>query len=283
MPFTTYRREEWSRLPRGAAPSVVIDLVPASEVSDIYLPLGELLRWHESAVPFVIGVSGSVAVGKSTFCRTLQAVLRAWPQAPKVEIVSTDGFLLPNRELETRGIMHRKGFPESYDLEEMKRFFSELRVGAMAQVPLYSHETYDRLPYAQTIEAPDIMIFEGVAATLPSEEVDFSIYLDAEEADIEAWFLSRVLALREQAEPDTFYWQFREITEEAFAERARKVWRDVNLANLHEHILPTREHADLVLHKGADHSVTYVQVKAERTVPTNRKIEEATPDPSPLG
>lgn len=205
--------------------------------------------------PFLVAITGSVAVGKSTLARTLAASLAgAW----RVDIVGTDGFLFPNVQLEARGLMQRKGFPESYDQAALDRFVASLKSGAAPlRVPLYSHATYDVVDEVQVVDRPDVVILEGLQSI--RDGVDFSIYLDAPDEEIEAWFLARLFALR--ADPQSFLHGY---SEEALLPMAKEVWRTINLANLREHIAPYRERADVVVVKGAEHAVTEIARKRRR-------------------
>jgi type I pantothenate kinase len=272
------------------------DEVALDEVADVFLPLSRLLNLRVAAarelhavtgaflgslvpaVPFVIGVAGSVAVGKSTFARILQALLARWPDHPKVELVTTDGFLYPNAELEARGLMMRKGFPESYDVARLVDFLAELRSGReRVAAPVYSHVEYDIVPGAeQVIESPQIVILEGlnvlqVPPTRPGVEVgplvsdffDFSIYLDADEADIRRWYVERFLALRSTAFADehSFFRHFAGLGEEDAQAVAGGIWDAINGPNLRENIAPTRGRADLVIEKGPDHRTRRVRLR----------------------
>lgn len=300
-PHQTFTRTEWARL-RGETPltltptdveelSGITENLSLQEVEEVYLPLSRLLNLHIAAVgdlhrvtsrfvgtlapkvPYVIAVAGSVSVGKSTTSRVLRKLLSRWPDHPRVDLVTTDGFLFPNRVLETRGIMHRKGFPESYDRARLLRFVAELKSGTrQLQVPLYSHKHYDVIDHEQqNIDAPDIVILEGLNvlqsgtehAAFVSDFVDFSIYVDASEADLESWFVERFRRLRETAfrEPESFFRKFAEVPESAALERAREVWQTINLVNLRHNIQPTRERARLILEKGPQHVVERVLLR----------------------
>ncbi|HUF84801.1 MAG TPA: type I pantothenate kinase [Acidimicrobiia bacterium] len=306
-PYVRFSREEWSRL-RAATPLTLSEAdldhlrginerVSLDEVADVYLPLSRLLNLYVSAsqglhrvtdtflgspaagVPYVIAVAGSVAVGKSTTARILQALLARWPDHPAVDLVTTDGFLFPNRVLEERGLMDRKGFPESYDLRRLVRFLVDVKSGEPEVIaPVYSHLTYDIVPDEQlVVRQPEIVILEGLSvletrdgkagqrapALFVSDFFDFSIYVDADEADIEQWYVERFLALRESAFRDerSFFRHFAALDEGEAVAVARDVWRTINGRNLREHILPTRERADLVLEKSGDHSVRAVRLR----------------------
>ena len=227
------------------------------------------------ARPYVIGIAGSVAVGKSTFARVLQALLARWPDHPKVALVTTDGFLHPNRVLQARGLMQRKGFPESYDRKRMISFLGALKAGEpVVEAPVYSHQTYDIVPgQMQRVEQPDILIFEGLnvlqtwgversagapqASVVVSDFFDFSIYVDAAEADIERWYQHRFLSLQQTAfrRTDSYFHHYQHLSQDEALKVASDIWREINLRNLRENIAPTRGRANLVVGKQADHRV----------------------------
>jgi type I pantothenate kinase len=266
------------------------------EVEEVYLPLSRLLNLRVAATrelhsvtetflghrhagaPYVIGIAGSVAAGKSTIARMLQALLGRWPAHPRVDLITTDGFLFPNAVLEARGLMARKGFPESYDVRALMRFLAELKAGApKVRAPRYSHLTYDVVP-DEVIElaSPDIVIVEGVnvlqtpsrrgrveASVVVSDFFDFSIYVDATEADLERWYIDRLLLLRETSlhDPRSYFNFLTQYSEEATREFAQSVWTQVNLVNLRENIAPTRGRAHLVLEKGCDHAIGRVRLR----------------------
>jgi type I pantothenate kinase len=304
-PFLELTRAEWARL-RASTPlphtepqlRALVGLhepMSLDEVADVYLPLSRLLNLYVGAtrslhdatatflgsaggrVPYVIGVAGSVAVGKSAASRVLQALLARWPSHPQVDLVTTDGFLLPLAELETRGIAHRKGFPESYDVRRLVRFLADVKSGAPEVVaPVYSHLRYDIVAgEQQVVRQPDIVIVEGLnvlqtggrpGRRLPmfvSDFFDFSIYVDAAEPDVEQWYVERFLALRETVFQDasSYFHRYASLTREQAVETARHLWRSINQVNLRENILPTRGRATVILEKGRDHAVRRVRLR----------------------
>lgn len=273
---------------RGINESIDLD-----EVTAVYLPLTRLLNLYVSAtqqlhkvsgeflgsssprVPYVIGIAGSVAVGKSTFARILQALLARWPDHPKVDLVTTDGFLYPNRVLEERGLMNRKGFPESYDTRRLLQFLRDLKSGAATtRAPVYSHVVYDIVP-GESIEVsqPDIVILEGLnvlqvgppeaATEFVSDYFDFSIFIDADEAHIEEWYVQRFMTLRETIfqDPSSFFRHYADLSHDEAIEVAKHIWREINGKNLRENISPTKARAALLLRKGADHRVVEVALR----------------------
>ena len=273
------------------------DPIDLGEVTRIYLSLSRLLSAHVEAsqvlfdqrrrflnvadqqkTPFIIGIAGSVAVGKSTTARILKELLGRWPSSPKVDLVTTDGFLWPNDVLNRGGLMGRKGFPESYDIGLVLRFLSDIKAGIRnVAAPLYSHQSYDVLPDEfQIVDQPDILIFEGInvlqSGSLPpdgrvvpfvSDFFDFSIYIDAEENDIHTWYIDRFMQLRETAftDPRSFFHRYSQMSENAVSAIAETLWHDINLRNLHENIQPTRPRADLILKKGSNHLVESVMLR----------------------
>jgi type I pantothenate kinase len=299
--FLEFSRAEWARL-RASTPLPLTEpqlrglvslneRMSLDEVADVYLPLSRLLNLNVGAVqglrqatatflgapvarvPFIIGVAGSVAVGKSTASRVLRALLAHWPSHPRVDLMTTDGFLLPQQVLEDRGLAHRKGFPESYDLRRLVRCLADLKSGAPEVLaPVYSHLAYDLVPGEhQVIRQPDIVIVEGLnvlqtgrpSPLFVSDFFDFSIYVDAHEADIEQWYVERFLALRDTVfrNPSSYFHRYVALTEDESADMARRIWRTINLVNLRENVQPTRERAQLVLEKGRDHAVRRVRLR----------------------
>ncbi|MDQ3476472.1 MAG: type I pantothenate kinase, partial [Actinomycetota bacterium] len=247
-------------------------------VQELWSAQSRFLGSGEAKVPFVIAVAGSVAVGKSTTARILQALLSRWPDHPKVELVTTDGFLYPNDVLSERGLLHRKGFPETYDRRRLVRFLAEVKSGAPSVVaPVYSHLVYDVVPDAATpIENPDILILEGLnvlqssaraGGRLPgiflSDFFDFSVFVDAGESDIRRWYVERFLTLRSTAFQDekSYFHRYARLDEAQAVATAEKIWAAINAPNLVQNIAPTRSRARLILHKAADHSVRKVQLR----------------------
>lgn len=304
-PYLEFSRSAWSAFRQNtpltlsegelAALKGQNESVSMAEVEDIYLPLSRLLNLYvdasqglyhvttrflghpEPKVPYIIGVAGSVAVGKSTTSRLLQALLSQWPSRPRVEIITTDGYLYPTAVLEKKGILARKGFPESYNLREILRFLSDLKAGRRhLKVPIYSHHFYDTLDEYQLIDQPDIVIVEGLnvlqVGTPPntkqpqlfvSDFFDFSIYVDAPTAMIKTWYLARFALFRDRAkdDPKAFFHQFTKMSEPEALAFAEQVWQDTNQVNLTENILPFRERARLILDKSADHTVARVLLR----------------------
>ena len=297
----TFDRDDWAVL-RAATPLTlreddlaklrgINDRIDLDEVAAVYLPLSRLLNLYVSAtqdlarvsstflgsmsprVPYVIGVAGSVAVGKSTFARILQALLARWPDHPKVDLVTTDGFLHPNEVLAARGISDRKGFPESYDTRRLLEFLRELKSGApTVTAPVYSHVVYDIVPGEEVVVAqPDIVIVEGLnvlqvgtgATEFVSDYFDYSIYVDANESDIRQWFVQRFFSLRETVflDPNSFFKHFAELTDAEAEATAIGIWESINGRNLQDNIEPTRERASLIVRKDAEHRVTEVKLR----------------------
>lgn len=305
-PFVELDRDAWARLAdtieqplnQGDVDRLrgIGEELSLAEVAEVYLPLSRLLSIYvESAAhlrsktneflngstrrtPFVIGVAGSVAVGKSTTARVLQEMLRRWPSTPRVELVTTDGFLYPNAELRRRGIMERKGFPEAYDRRRLLRFVSEVKSGRPeVSAPVYSHLVYDILDHeTQVVRRPDVLILEGLNVLQParsradgtaglalSDFFDFSIYVDAKQQFIEQWYVDRFMRWRDGAfaDPKSYFHQYSRLTDEQAVARATDIWRRINGPNLKENIQPTRSRARLVMSKGADHSVSRVLLR----------------------
>lgn len=305
--YQRFTRAEWARL-RADTPLTLTEddlahlrglneRVSLDEVAEIYLPLSRLLNLHIGASqalhgatatflntraakpPFIIGLAGSVAVGKSTTARIMRALLARWPNHPDVDLVATDGFLHPKRVLEARGILQRKGFPESYDLRALIRFLSEVKAGqAEIAVPVYSHLTYDIAPdHFQVIRQPDVLIVEGLNIlqggnrtarpspnlSFASDFFDFTIYVDAEIRHIRQWYVERFFALRKTAfqDPLSYFHRYADLTDEEAETVATRIWQEVNEPNLLENILPTRDRAHLILEKGADHAVQLVRLR----------------------
>ncbi|KQM84719.1 type I pantothenate kinase [Agromyces sp. Leaf222] len=295
-------RADWSELaPSVPAPLSETEIVQLrglgepldmSEIAEVYLPLsrllnlyvggtkalrsatGEFLRERVETTPFVIGVAGSVAVGKSTIARVLRELLARWEHTPRVELITTDGFLFPNAELERRGLMARKGFPESYDRRALLRFVSEVKAGAPeVRAPFYSHLAYDIVPDAQiTVRRPDVLIVEGLNVLQPpgpghrlavSDLFDFSIYVDARTSDIARWYEERFLKLQRGAftNPRSYFHRYASLTEDEARARASEIWRTINEPNLLQNVRPTRSRASLVLRKSADHTVSTVLLR----------------------
>ncbi|WP_245319405.1 type I pantothenate kinase [Consotaella salsifontis] len=306
-PYRFFTAEEWSHFRDGApltltAEEVVRlrslnDPIDLDEVARIYLAVSRLLYAHVEAsqalfsqrqaflgeaqtvkVPFIIGIAGSVAVGKSTTARVLKELLQRWPHSPKVDLVTTDGFLHPNEVLEAEGLMKRKGFPESYDMPAMLRFLSDIKAGvARVEAPVYSHFFYDVMPgETVVVDRPDILIFEGLnvlqvrempkdgkVVPFVSDFFDYSIYIDAETTDIHRWYVERFMRLRKTAFMDeaSFFHRYSKVSEEEAVSLAESLWNDINARNLFENILPTRPRADLILRKGPSHRIEQVALR----------------------
>jgi type I pantothenate kinase len=305
-PYRIFSRADWARL-RADTPmtlsekdiaqlSGINERLSTGEVEDIYLPLSRLLNFYVAAaqelhlatskflgrkdgkMPFLIGMGGSVAVGKSTAARVLQALLARWPNHPRVALVPTDGFLLPNEVLEERGLMERKGFPESYDITRLLKFLGEVKAGnPEVSAPVYSHFSYDVVPdQSITVERPDILIVEGLnvlqPAQLPKEGkaipfvsdfFDFSIYVDAAEKLIEKWYVDRFMQFRLTAfrDPGHYFHRYSRLSEADALKTGLRIWRTINLVNLRENILPTRQRSHLILEKAADHAVQSIALR----------------------
>jgi len=301
-PFVEIKRADWAELGRSTDLPLTQneidqirglgDRTDIAEVAEVYLPLSRLLNLYAAEAgslhratsaflgersqqtPFIIGVAGSVAVGKSTVARLLRELLTRWPGTPKVELITTDGFLHPNAELERRGLMERKGFPESYDRLALLKFVADVKSGVdVVSAPVYSHLLYDIVP-GETVEVhrPDVLIVEGLNVLQPagsgqavalSDYFDFKIYVDADTSNITEWFLNRFYKLRESAftNPESYFHRYSEMPVEKALERAKEIWQTINLPNLTENILPTRARATLVLQKGANHAVESVLLR----------------------
>jgi type I pantothenate kinase len=305
-PYRTFTRQEWASLRAGTPMTLtpdeldqlsgVIEELSVEEVEQIYLPLSRLLNLYVAAsqelhavtskflgkadgkVPFIIGVAGSVAVGKSTTARVLQALLARWPDHPRVDLMTTDGFLYNNAELKNRGLAKKKGFPESFDRTRLLNFLIDVKSGVeRIEAPVYSHFHYDILEgQTQAIEAPDILILEGLnvlqspylplgAERIPlvSDFFDFSIYMDADEDDIRDWYMQRFMRLRATAfrDPAAYFHRYTTLTQQEAEDRAAHLWASINKVNLHQNILPTRQRARLILKKNADHRVGSVALR----------------------
>lgn len=300
-----FSRKEWASLrnsePMTLTPEELISLqginedLSMDEVSEIYLPLSRLLNFYISnsfsrqallskflgksqKIPYIIGIAGSVAVGKSTTARVLQALLTRWPEHRKVALVTTDGFLYPNKCLEERGIMNKKGFPQSYNLKKLINFVADIKSGqAEVKAPVYSHLVYDIVENEEiVIDSPDILILEGLNVlqgavnytqahnrVFVSDYVDFSIYVDADLSLLHQWYVNRFLKFRAGAfsDPNSYFNHYSKLPEQEAISIANRLWRDINELNLVENILPTRERASLILTKGEDHKVDYVQLR----------------------
>jgi type I pantothenate kinase len=305
-PFVELDRTSWSRL-RDNTPVALterdVDRLTTlgeqfdlTEVEEVYLPLSRLINLYVRGVeqlrrvtstflgeypgetPFIIGVAGSVAVGKSTTARVLRELLARWPETPRVDLVTTDGFLLPNAELERRGLLERKGFPESYDQRALLRFVTDVKSGTPeVRAPVYSHTTYDVVPGEHTVVAhPDVLIVEGLNVLQParvradgsqglavSDFFDFSLYLDARTEHIRQWYVERFLRLRQTAfaRPDSYFRRYATLSDAEAIEVGSRIWHDINEKNLRENVLPTRPRASLVLTKDRDHSIRRIRLR----------------------
>ncbi len=305
-PYRIFSRDEWATLRADTPMTLTVedlqklqslnDPISLEDVIAIYLPLSRLLSLYVAAtqglfkatqrfllaedgkVPYVIGIAGSVSAGKSTTARVLKALLSRWPNTPKVELVTTDGFLLPNAALDAEGLMERKGFPESYDGTSLIKFLTDVKAGKRhVEAPVYSHLVYDVVPgETVSVDRPDILIVEGLNVLLPnrlqklgkpipfvSDFFDFSIYLDAHEADLERWYVDRFMRLRDTAfrDPRSFFKKYAELSDVDAEKMALGIWNRINLPNLRENILPTRPRADLVLTKGSQHRIETVALR----------------------
>lgn len=305
-PYRVFSREDWAKL-RADTPmtlvereleqlSGVIEELSKEEVEEIYLPLSRLLNLHVAAaqelhavtnrflgrrdgrVPYILGIAGSVAVGKSTTARVLKALLARWPDHPRVDLITTDGFLHPNEELERRGIMHRKGFPESFDTARLLNFLHQVKSGkANVEAPVYSHFHYDIVPgQSVVVDRPDILIVEGLnvlqPARLPkdgegipfvSDFFNFSIYIDADPRVVEQWYVTRFMRLRQTAfrDPAAYFHRYTHLSLDGAREKALEIWRTINQVNLEENIVPTRQRARLILRKAANHAIETVALR----------------------
>ncbi|WP_117236499.1 type I pantothenate kinase [Vibrio maerlii] len=300
-PYLSFNRDQWSEL-RNSVPMTLseADLIELqginenltlAEATEIYLPLSRLLNLYvearqsrnsvlhrflsnsQPAPPFVIGIAGSVAVGKSTTARLLEALLSRWESHPKVELITTDGFLHPNEELESRGIMRKKGFPESYDVKRLVQFVSDVKAGKRnVEAPVYSHLTYNITDEKKVVDRPDVLIIEGLNVlqgemnsnrVFVSDFLDFSIYVDAETPQIKQWYIDRFMKFRQGAftKPGSYFSHYTELSQQQAIDKASSIWDSINGINLESNILPTRERAQLILKKGSNHTVEQVLLR----------------------
>lgn len=304
-PFISFSRSHWAEL-RNAVPMTLSETdlkelqginekLTMQEAVEIYLPLTRLLNLYisarqsrnsvldnflnttEHAPPFVIGIAGSVAVGKSTTARLLKALLSRWDKHPKVELITTDGFLMPNKVLNEKDLMSKKGFPESYDMKGLVQFVSDIKACKRhVTAPIYSHVTYDITNEKKTVDLPDVLIIEGLNVlqsgmdyphdphrVFVSDFVDFSIYVDADIQQIEKWYVERFMKFRESAfkKPGSYFSHYTKLSEEASVTKASNIWKTINGKNLEQNILPTRERAQLILKKGGDHMVENILLR----------------------
>jgi type I pantothenate kinase len=305
-PYRSFSRAEWAALRDGAPMTLsgeevqrlrsLHDRLDMNEVEEIYLPLSRLLSMYVAAtqrlfraqqsflktvdikMPYIIGVAGSVAVGKSTTARVLQALLARWPNVPKVDLITTDGFLYPNAVLDREGLMEKKGFPESYDLPALLTFLTDVKAGRRpVRAPIYSHLVYDVVPNQWVeVDRPDILIVEGLnvlqtgrlpkdgkAIPFVSDFFDFSVYIDADEDVLRGWYVNRFLTLRGTAfrDPKSYFHRYSNLSDEEATDVATAIWSRINLVNLNENIVPTRQRADLILKKQANHQVAEVSLR----------------------
>jgi type I pantothenate kinase len=305
-PYRSFSRAEWAALRQDTPMTLTSeevtrlrslhDRLDIKEVEEIYLPLSRLLSLYVTAtqrlfraqerflgtedvkMPFIIGVAGSVAVGKSTTARVLQALLARWPNVPKVDLITTDGFLYPNVILEREALMEKKGFPESYDLPALLRFLTDVKAGLHpVKAPVYSHLTYDVTPNLWVeVDRPEILIVEGLnvlqtgrlpkdgkAIPFVSDFFDFSVYLDADDDVLKSWYVDRFLTLRSTAfrDPKSYFHRYSQLSDDEAVKTAGSIWERINLLNLHENILPTRQRADLILKKNESHLVEDVSLR----------------------
>ena len=305
-PYLQFDRTQWAALrdsvPLTLSEEEIVKLkginedLSLEEVAQIYLPLSRLLNFYISSnlrrqavleqflgtdgqkIPYVIGIAGSVAVGKSTTARLLQALLSRWPEHRSVELITTDGFLHPNKVLNERGLMKKKGFPQSYDMHSLVKFVSEVKSGAKrVTAPVYSHLIYDVVPEGnKVIEQPDILILEGLNVlqsgmdyphdphrVFVSDFVDFSIYVDAPETLLQSWYINRFLKFRQGAfsNPDSYFHHYSKLPEQEAINIATQLWNEINRLNLQQNILPTRERASLIMTKSANHAVESVRLR----------------------